>query len=194
MAELQRKRAEQLRPLEVDKMLADILATLNDPGIWKQRHCNYVADNYCTYWRWKDRPDSPYQIGEPLLKEGNWYIRPTALRCAACPAGCNINIANLQNIELSLSTTERMTNAMAKAMKPMMTMFLRMAAALISFGRYNHQNCSHLENNYCTFWSWEQRPDDELMVGKPDHRAEHWYIQPTDVYCALCSSYQQKGT
>jgi hypothetical protein len=175
MAELQRKRAEQLRPLEVDKILTDIRATLDEPGSWRQGHCSHMANNYCMYWRWKERLHSPYQIGEPLLKDGSWFIRPTNIRCAVCSAYHEIDTASLQSIELRLS-----------AIMPVTTIF-------DTVGPFKRQRCNHLQNKHCTYWGWNQRPDDAVTAGSLLYENSFWHIQPTNIYCTLCQAYSEKG-
>lgn len=92
LAQLRRQKSEQEKPFEIDKKIGDLLltithlkTTINDQGSWKKDHCNHFQDNYCRNWQWSTKPALPYQIGEPLLKDGRWYINPDQIRCATCP-------------------------------------------------------------------------------------------------------------
>jgi hypothetical protein len=183
IAELQHQKAELLRPLEADKMLADLRSTLDESGNWKKGHCSHMSNNYCTYWRWEQRPN---RVEELLLKDGKWFIVPTTSRCAVCSAYHEINTANMQSIDHRLSTIEGSINTWEKVVKPM-------EAAIAAIGGHNRLDCSRLENGYCMFWQWSQRPDDALTAGTPYHNGKCWYIKPTDTYCALCSNYQKKA-
>jgi hypothetical protein len=186
IAELTRKKRELLGPLEAESMLAALRASLDGSGMWKQRHCSHMANNYCMYWLWEQKPNIPDQVGEPLLKDGKWYIQPTYPRCAVCSAYHKQDTATINDLELRLSNVEKATTRRDNAIKT-----LKITFDVLGSGK--KQFCSYLQNNYCILWHWNQRPDAALMVGQPLLKGTIWHIQPTNTFCALCSSYCGKS-
>jgi len=105
IAELKRKKAELERPLEIDKKLADLSATLDMMGSWKQNQCSHMKDGYCYGWQWSQKPSVPYQVGEPLQKSDKWYIRPAYTICATCYTFQQQGTTDLRSLELKLNET-----------------------------------------------------------------------------------------
>ena len=186
IAELQQKKAELQKPLEIDRCLTTLNATLDASGKWRQEHCSHIADIYCMYWRWEQRPNSPYQVGEPILKDGRWFIQPTYSRCSVCCAYHHRDTPTTESLELRLSTAERRFQKIDNSIATLNT-------TIKEHGEYKLQNCRHLQNGYCMLCSWSQRPNDCIMVGKPLLKDAKWRIHPTCIYCALCPDYSNKG-
>jgi hypothetical protein len=186
IAELNRKKRELLSPLEAESMLTALRASLDASGMWKQRHCSRMANNYCMWWLWEQKPTIPDQVGEPLLKDGKWHIRPTYPRCAVCSTYHEQNTATIHDLELRLSTVEKALKRTDNAIKTLKTTFDVLASG-------KKQLCSHLQNGYCTYWSWNQRPNVAFMVGQPLPKDSIWHIQPNNTFCALCYGYCRKS-
>jgi hypothetical protein len=186
LAELTRKKRELLSPLGAESMLAALRGSLDASGTWKQRHCSHMENNYCLCWRWEQKPDIPDQVGEPLLKDGKWFIRPTHPRCAVCSAYHEQNTTTINGLERRLYTVEKTLKGTYNAIKTLKTTF-------DVLGGGKKQLCSHLQNNYCNNWHWDQRPNDALMVGQPLLKDFIWHIQPTNTFCALCPGYCDKS-
>jgi hypothetical protein len=186
LAELMRKKRELLGPLEADKALTDLKTTLDVSGDWKQRHCTHMLNNYCLNWQWEHKPDSPYQVSEPILKDGRWYIRPTYVRCATCPTFQELDTATLQSIGHRLSTVEALLKRTDNAIRTLNTTF-------DVLGSIKRQQCIHLQDDYCMFRYWIQRPKHISMLGPPLLKDSKWYIRPTNTYCALCPDYCTNG-
>jgi len=106
-AELKRRIAEQQRPLEVDRELADLNAILDESGRWKREHCAYMHGNYCMIWLWNEKPTVRYQIGEPLQRDGKWCIRPAYCRCATCPVFHQVGTTDQRSLELKFDNMSK---------------------------------------------------------------------------------------
>jgi len=102
MAELRRKKAELERPLDVDQKFDALHATLDGIGGYKHENCRHSTGGYCLGWYWSQKPDVPYQKGEPLSKEDRWYINPTLTRCSICPIYLNKGEQTLQEAKDAL--------------------------------------------------------------------------------------------
>ncbi len=105
IAELEKKKAEFLKPIETDKMFTALNTTLDASGRWKQEHCTHLKNSYCMYWHWEQEPDFPYQIGEPLFKYRKWFIRPTYSRCAVCSAYFKKGSISIQTLDTNIKQT-----------------------------------------------------------------------------------------
>ena len=186
LVELQQKKNKLLRPLEVDQILAALNSTFDASGSWKKEHCTHMMNNYCEYWRWKQKPNFPYQVGEPLLKDSKWFIQPTHLRCSLCCAYHQQNTSTPENLELRLSTAERNVQETDNSIATLNT-------TINDHGRFKLQNCRHILNGYCMFYGWSQRPNETIMVGNPLLKDAKWHIHPTNIYCSLCPDYSKKG-
>jgi hypothetical protein len=182
IAELTRKKKELLSPLEAEKILNTLQVSLDASGMYKQQKCSYMENNYCMGWRYSQKPDIPDQLGEPLFKEDGWYIRPTYLRCVVCSAYHKQNTATINDLTLRLSTAEKALKRTDNEIKTLKTTF-------DTSGSSKKQLCSYLQNDYCIYWHWDQRPNNALMVGPPLPKDDVWHIQPTNTFCALCPSY-----
>jgi hypothetical protein len=85
VAELERRKAELREPMELSKTVNGLVSTISVQGRWKREHCVHMKDLFCLQWFWGEKPDVVYRVGDPLLKEGKWYIAPSPERCATCP-------------------------------------------------------------------------------------------------------------
>jgi hypothetical protein len=85
---------------------------LDHTGMRKKESCRHHIDNQCTYWSWTDRPRVPYQLGEPQLKDGRWYIFPSFPRCAVCQTFLERGESPLEKLESRASKIEKTIDAL----------------------------------------------------------------------------------
>jgi hypothetical protein len=163
IAELQRKKMELSKPMELEKTLQALIDTLEAIGIWNKEHCNHITNYYCMYWRWEQKPNLPYQIGESLFKDGKWFIQPTPIRCAACPEYNQNKYLILEN-KFDIIGSNKKQNC-------------------------SHIQDGYCKKS----WIENPRPNEALIIGEPILKNFYWHFKPTNTYCALCHEYNKKG-
>jgi len=90
------------KTIDTSNELTELNMTIDHMGSYKKKRCSHMIDNYCRYWSWREKPKILYQIGEPLLKDGNWYIHPTDARCAICHSHNEQGAMTKQDIQYNI--------------------------------------------------------------------------------------------
>jgi hypothetical protein len=106
LGELRKRKLEQEKPLQFETTLSELRTTISHQGSYNKRNCTYFQDNYCRRWFWSSRPSLLYQIGEPLEKNGEYYINPDFIKCATCPLFRERGAISIEGVSNRVSTVE----------------------------------------------------------------------------------------
>jgi len=103
---LRNRRLEQEKPLEIETKLTGLQTTISHQGSWKKKNCIHFQDNYCRRWIWSSQPILPYQIGQPLEKDGKYHINPDFIRCATCPLFRERGATSIEDVNAKIDGVE----------------------------------------------------------------------------------------
>lgn len=198
IAELERKKAEQKKPFEVDKRILNQEATLQSNGRWKLENCNYLDHSYCMGWQFEQKPNVLYGIGEPLLHtDGKWRIRPTFACCATCPIFVRRGTRTQDDLSKGLTELEKGHTILKDEINDddygLYYRVERIDNHVSMFeenGKWKRDHCVHYTGDICNWWRWENEVADWKMTKDGDK----WRIRVSEhpAYCATCPDYVKK--
>jgi hypothetical protein len=198
IAELERKKAEQKKPFEVDRRISDQEATLQSNGRWKRENCNHLDHSYCMGWQYEQKPNVPFQIGEPLLHtDGKWHIRPTFTHCATCPIFVRRGTRTHDDLSNSLTELEKAHSYLKDEINDedyglyyQVERVDNRVSMLEENGKWKRNNCVHYNGDVCKWWHWPNEVAKWSMMKDGDK----WRIRVLEhpAYCATCPDYTKK--